>query len=109
MQQPLHQQFQKQAIAVAITTLCVQYTILLMSQQQQEKAYWNEDEIRNLIDYLYQQRSAVGEGGNFRMATYNAAAEHISSYHSQGPRKTGKMCKTKWVSVCYHRGTDRSI
>jgi hypothetical protein len=74
-----------------------------MSQQQEkEKAHWNELEVRNMIDYLYEQRSRVGEGGNFKMTTYNATAEHIALHHSQGPRKTGKMCKMKWVSVCYH-------
>jgi hypothetical protein len=71
---PLCQRHQKWAATIAITTLCTQYAIFLMSQQQEkEKAHWNELEVRNMIDYLYEQQSQVGEGGNFKMTTYNGA------------------------------------
>lgn len=66
----------------------------------QEKAHWDEHEVSSLIDYFYIHRAEAGEGGNFKPKVYNAAAEHIAPYLSQGPTKTGSMCKTKWDSVC---------
>jgi hypothetical protein len=67
-----------------------------------ERAHWNEVEINELVDFLHGKRSEVGDGGNFRAKIYNATADHIASHLTQGPKKTGKMCKTKWISVCYH-------
>ena len=87
--------------AITIVTLCVQYSVLLMAiPEDKEKAHWNELEVSALVDYFYQHRSEVGEGGNFRAKTYNGAAEHIASHLSQGPKKTARTCKMKWVSVC---------
>lgn len=88
--------------AVAIVALCVQYTVFLMSlPEDKEKAHWNELEVSALVDYFYQRRSEVGEGGNFRAKTYNAAGKHIASYLSQGPKKTARMCKMKWFSIMH--------
>ena len=92
--------------ALAITTLCVQYSVLIMalSANDKEKAHWNEPEVTAFIDYLYNHwpGAEIGDAGNFRLTTYNAAVDHIVPYHSSGPKKTGKMCKTKWSSVCYY-------
>ena len=41
----------------------------------------------------------AGNGGNFKTATFTAAAQDISPLLKLGPPKTEKMCKTKWVSV----------
>lgn len=90
------------AALLAITTLCLQNTLLIMAQaNDREKAHWNEHEVTALIDYLHVHR-AEGEAGNFKPKTFNAAADHITPYLSHGPKKVGKMCKTKWVSVCYY-------
>jgi hypothetical protein len=99
-----HRRRRQRAGALAIVALCVQYSALLMAlPEDKEKAHWNELETSALVDYFYEHRSEVGEGGNFSAETYDAAAEHISLHLSQGPKKTGKMCETKWASVCYHR------
>ena len=66
-----------------------------------EKAQWNGTEINALINYLYVHRSEVGDGGNFKIVTFNATAIYIGPHLTQGPTKTGKMCKTKWLSVCH--------
>lgn len=90
--------------AVAITALFSQYSVLLTSMAQakdKEKAHWNELEISELVDYYHQNRLEFAEG-NPKPKIFNSAAEHIAPHLTQGPRKTGKMCKTKWVSVCYH-------
>jgi hypothetical protein len=67
---PLQRRRKWAVAAAAITTLCVQYIVFLMSQpQEKERAHCNELEVSNLIDYLHKHRSAVGEGGNFKMTT----------------------------------------
>jgi hypothetical protein len=96
-----HHRRRQWAGAIAIVALYTQYAIFLMAlPEEKEKAHWNELEVSALVDYFYQHRSQVGEWGNFRAKTYDAAAEHIASHLSQGPKKTGKMCKKKWASVC---------
>jgi len=77
---------------------------MALSANDKEKAHWNEPEVTAFIDYLYNHRpgAEIGDAGNFRLTTYNAAVDHIVPYHSSGPKKTGKMCKTKWSSVCYY-------
>jgi len=87
------------AALLAITNLCLQNTLIIMAHDR-EKAHWNEHEVTALIDYLHVHR-AEGEAGNFKPKTFNAAADHITPYLSHGPKKVGKMCKTKWASVCY--------
>jgi hypothetical protein len=86
--------------AIALTALCAQYTTFLMAQPSKaDKAQWNENEVTALVDYLFLHKSEAGEGGSFKMATFNAAAASIVSHHTHGPAKTGLMCKTKWTSV----------
>jgi hypothetical protein len=86
--------------ALAITTLAAQYSTVIMAQHIKSVAYWNDQEVTALVDYLVEYRAEAGDGGNFKSATFNAAANHIAHLLSQGPVKTGKMCKTKWNSVC---------
>jgi hypothetical protein len=90
-------------VAIHIVAICAQSVLLMSLLKDKGKAHWNELEVSALIDYFYQHRSEVGErgSGNFSAETYNAAAEYIASHLSQGPQKTGKMCKMKWASVCY--------
>ena len=52
-----------------------------------------------LIDYLHDHWAEAGDGGNFKVPTFNAAAEHLAPLLTQGGKKIGTMCKTKWVSV----------
>ena len=65
-----------------------------------EKAHWNGIETEALIDYLYVHQSEGGDGGSFKPVTFNAAAVHIGPHLTQGPTKTEKMCRTKWILVC---------
>ena len=59
-------------------------------------AQWNEVETAALLDYLVEHKSEIGDGGMFKMGTFNAAANAITEHHTLGPVKTGNMCKTKW-------------
>jgi hypothetical protein len=51
---------------------------------------WNDAEITALIDYLIEHIAEVGDGGNFKKATFTA-----------GPPKTASMCKSKYQSVSW--------
>ncbi|KAF8815890.1 hypothetical protein BYT27DRAFT_7026541, partial [Phlegmacium glaucopus] len=78
-------------------TLFAQYTAFLMASSH-ERAQWSDQEITGM-DYLYEHESGMGDTGMFKMSTFNAAADSISDLLTDGPPKTGKMCKTKWQSV----------
>ena len=62
-------------------------------------AQWNEEETKALLTYLAEHKSEIGDGGMYKMVTFNAVASEIAKYHTSGPVKTGKMCKTKWRAV----------
>lgn len=89
--------------AVAIIALCAQYTTLLMATTptatSSAKAYWNDKEIAAFIDYLHDHKAEAGDGGNFKISTFNRAAEHLAPLLTQGGKKTSAMCKTKWASA----------
>ena len=63
------------------------------------KAVWSDLETRELVTFLYEKQSEGDGAGNFKQGAYTAAADHIAQHLSQGPVKTGAMCKTKWTSV----------
>ena len=89
---------------VAITVLCAQYTNVLMASTQAttssaERAQWNDQEVTALVDYLHEHRAEAGDGGSFKGSTFNAAATQLVPFLTSGPKKTGTMCKTKWLSV----------
>lgn len=87
---------------VAISALCAQYTTVLMAlpEAAAPRAFWNDVETTELVNYLHDKRSEGDSSGNFKPFTYNAAAKHIATHLSQGPAKTGAMCRTKWTGVC---------
>jgi len=92
------------ALALALTTVCVQYSTALTcmagpGSSRGDRAKWNEAEINGMLDYLDQHKSAMGEAGNFKALVYNSVAEHITQHLTVGPAKTGKMVKSKWQSV----------
>ncbi len=87
--------------AVTISSLCVHNTLLLMAlpDAPSPKAIWSDKETLELVNILYEKRAEGDGAGNFKPASYKAAADHIAPYLTQGPVKTGVMCKTKWTSV----------
>ena len=79
---------------------CAQYATLIMSGvKEPQKVVWSTEETDTFIDYLVAHHSEAGNGGNFKTATFTAAAQDISPLLKFGPPKTEKMCKTKWVSM----------
>ncbi|KAG2066415.1 hypothetical protein BDR04DRAFT_1160304, partial [Suillus decipiens] len=71
-------------------------------QADNAKAHWQDIEVDVLLHYLIENRAADGDGGNFTMSTFNAAAAAINAdtvIQTIGPQKMGKMFKTKWTSL----------
>ena len=89
---------------VAITVLCAQYTNMLMASTQAttssaEMAQWNDQEVTALVNYLHEHQAEDGDGESFKGSTFNAAATQLVPFLTLGSRKTGTMCKTKWLLV----------
>jgi hypothetical protein len=97
-QQVLARRRQILSSALALAVLCAQHATLIMATST-DKANWNTEETASFVDHLYDHRSEITDAGMFKMATFNAAAQHIAPLHTLGPVKTGKMCKTKWRTV----------
>lgn len=88
------------ATALTLTTICAQVaTALMATAPPTDKAQWNDAETLALVDFLLEHKSEIGDAGMYKMGTFNAAANEIAAHHTLGPRKTGKMCKTKWRAV----------
>lgn len=87
-------------MVVCLAAATAVYATVLEEQEfQTVKAVWSAEETIALIDYLYQRRSQADNGGNFKSATFTAAAEAISPLLKYGPEKTEKICRRKWSSV----------
>ncbi|KAG2068236.1 hypothetical protein BDR04DRAFT_1158051 [Suillus decipiens] len=66
------------------------------------KAHWQDIEVNVLLHYLIENWAVGGDGRNFTVSTFNAAAAAINTdtvIQTIGPQKTGKMVKTKWTSL----------
>lgn len=99
------------AAAIAITTICAQFTTLLMAQPELNApkaahAQWNDEETAALVDFMHDHASEGEGGGNFKPQVYTSAAESINHNamlqalpSRKGPPKTMKMVKTKWTTV----------
>jgi hypothetical protein len=74
-------------------------TTLPTTTSKAPRANWNNAEITALIDYLVKHIAEVGDGGNFKKATFAGALRAVGPHHSAGPQKTASMCKSKYQSV----------
>jgi hypothetical protein len=50
------------------------------------RANWNDAEITALINYLIEHMAEVGDGGNFKKATFTGALGAVGPHHSAGPQ-----------------------
>lgn len=55
---------------------------------------WTNDETEQLLRYILDRRSEMGEAGSFKPAFYSGASEAVTS-----GRWAGKQCHNKWDSV----------
>ncbi|KAG2078899.1 hypothetical protein BDR04DRAFT_1112263 [Suillus decipiens] len=74
----------------------------ITSQADNAKVHWQDIEMDVLLHYLIENRAVGGNGRNFTMSTFNAAAAAINTdtvIQTIGPQKMGKMVKMKWTSL----------
>jgi len=63
------------------------------------KAHWTTADEEELIQFLVDNKSAAGDGGNFKKVTWMAAATHMKKVTTKGGVKTADGCKNKWNRV----------
>ncbi|KAJ6601683.1 hypothetical protein B0H10DRAFT_2196129 [Mycena sp. CBHHK59/15] len=67
---------------------------------RKEPADWasNPEDLTHVLDFLHEQRSRVGDGGNFDKTVMNEAAAHMASNWppKKGGPKTAGSTATKW-------------
>ena len=85
----------------ALAALCAQFAIHLtcLDLEDERKTTWSLEETNAFVHYLHENRSQVDDSGNFKTATFTAAADAILPLRKNGPRKTRQMCRERWSSV----------
>lgn len=65
--------------------------------EKKETLRWTPDQLRTLVDFLYKNKAASGEG-SFKTTAYNAAAKHLNETYPSMPILKGTQVKTKYSS-----------
>jgi hypothetical protein len=60
---------------------------------------WNLADETTLINYLIENRSQAGDGGNFEDTVWSGIAPVLEAQRTEGGVKTAKKCKEKWGRV----------
>ncbi|KAJ7776063.1 hypothetical protein DFH07DRAFT_951971 [Mycena maculata] len=64
-----------------------------------ESAIWTTPETKKLVDFLVDQVSRAGDGGNFLTAVWNEAAALLAPMLKDGGPKTAKVCRNKYTQL----------
>ena len=84
------------SLATLLTHFVVDYYIhSQVSKLPNEKTSWNAKEVKALVHYLHTHHAEAGNGGNFKTATFNAAADHLAPFWTAGATKVGQSIKNK--------------
>ena len=70
------------------------------SKSKTTKQNWSEEEVTDLVDYLYQHRSE-GTGGNFKAQTFTSLSHHLAEKHPSRIR-TREAIQAKFRSVRFY-------
>jgi hypothetical protein len=62
-------------------------------------SHWMLADEKSLVDFLHENKSEAGDGGSFKKATFQHAAQHIASAGAGGRVKDTKSCQNKWTAV----------
>lgn len=79
---------------VVLTTFYFQCFYLLMASTSQTGGRWTTEETMDLINYLYDKRSEMGDASSFRNTTFTGAAQEV-----RGRRWSAEQCKTRFGTV----------
>ena len=55
------------------------YSNYFSTMSRANSAFWSNEDKRILVEYLFDHRSAIGEGGNWTKTTLSGAAAHLTS------------------------------
>ncbi len=69
------------------------------AKPKHEKAVWTPAQEQRLLAFLMKHKSEAGDGGLFKMTTYNTAATYLNNKKYTGATKTGEICKNKYNRV----------
>ncbi|KAJ6549720.1 hypothetical protein B0H19DRAFT_951617 [Mycena capillaripes] len=64
-----------------------------------QNAVWTHGDVVAYLDFLITKVASAGEGGNFKMPVFNAAAKLMNSRRTSGGVKTGKGCQNKYTGL----------
>jgi hypothetical protein len=68
-----------------------------------DKANWtaNPEDVTNLIKFFHNHRGSMGDGGNWKMAQLNEAADYMAKLGPpvKGGPKTANAIGSKWKEV----------
>jgi hypothetical protein len=73
---------------------------LMVGKRTNPSSSWDDGDEEVLIQFLQGSLAMAGDGMNFKQATWNAAAEHMVPFTTQGGMKTANACKNKFSRVC---------
>jgi hypothetical protein len=72
-----------------------------MSASSKNRKLWSEQEIADLVDFLYEHRSE-GSGGNFKEQTYTNLFNYLATRHP-GQGRSRQAIQSKFCSVSFFR------
>ncbi|KAJ6580648.1 hypothetical protein B0H19DRAFT_1328687 [Mycena capillaripes] len=72
---------------------------LPLDKNPDANAAWTDADVLAFLDFLVSKISAAGEGGNFKMTTFNAAKDVMNKIRTRGGLKTAKSCHGKYKAV----------
>ncbi|KAK7458104.1 hypothetical protein VKT23_010011 [Stygiomarasmius scandens] len=62
-------------------------------------AKWTDSDITRFLDYLTDNHSKAGNGGNFTATTFREAADYMALVEYSGGVKDADACRNKWSSL----------
>lgn len=90
---------------LSMRTLCRsstrRHSIFMMSvtATAPDRSIWTTEDETRLVHFLLDHRAEAGDGANFKMTVWNAAADELSKHITKGGPKTAASCKSKWDRV----------
>ncbi|KAJ7898497.1 hypothetical protein B0H13DRAFT_2337430 [Mycena leptocephala] len=64
-----------------------------------QNAVWTHGDVVAYLDFLITKVASAGEGGNFKMPIFNAAAKLMNARRTSVGLKTGKGCQNKYTGL----------
>ncbi|KAJ7504921.1 hypothetical protein B0H11DRAFT_1660568, partial [Mycena galericulata] len=62
-------------------------------------AIWTDADVIAFLDFLISKIASAGDGGNYKMTTFNAAKDVLNKIRTRGGLKTAKSCQGKYKAL----------